>query len=162
MSDPSVPNKTEWPYIHCPDCNVVRTMDAAACPECGRCANCGEKLAKSVRICQCGFPQDEKLAKRITRRYAIADELVEQERAKWQRRKKLEPFKRAARILILGLCVFLGLITARLIMAESNKLIQVVLGMPVACILVLLYWVAFQGILRVLLWTARKLIPRGK
>jgi hypothetical protein len=115
-----------------------------------------------VQNCRCGFPEDEKLAKRIARRYGIADNLVDQERAKWQKRKKLKPIKRAARILLLGLCVFLGLITAKLIMAESNKLIQVVLGMPVACILVLLYWVAFQGVGRILLWTARKLIPRRK
>ncbi|MGD0383025.1 MAG: zinc ribbon domain-containing protein [Thermoguttaceae bacterium] len=144
-------------YIHCPDCDAVREMDAAACPECGRCANCGEKVAEAMQICRCGFPEDEKIAKRIARRYGIADDLVEQERAKWQRRKKLEPFKRAARILLLGLCVFLGLITARLIMAESNQLIQVVLGVPVVCMLVLLYWVAFQGMGRILLWSTRKI-----
>jgi protein-S-isoprenylcysteine O-methyltransferase Ste14 len=137
-------------------------MDAAACPECGRCANCGEKVAEDVQICRCGFPKDEKLAKSIIRRYAIADDLVEKERAIWQKRKKLEPLKRAARILLLGLCVFLGVITAKMLMAESNQFIQVVLGMPVACILVLLYWVAFHGMGRILLWIARKLIPRGK
>jgi len=149
-------------YIHCPDCDAVREMDAAACPECGRCANCGEKVAEAMQICRCGFPEDEKIAKRIARRYGIADDLVEQERAKWQRRKKLEPFKRAARILLLGLCVFLGVFTAKLLLAESQQFIQVVVGMPVACILVLLYWVAFHGMGRILHWIASKLMPRGK
>lgn len=83
-------------YIHCPDCDAVRTMDPAACPECGRCANCGEKVGEGVQNCECGFPVDEKLAKWIETRYGIADESVEQEKAKWQRLKKLEPFKRGA------------------------------------------------------------------
>jgi len=144
-------------YIHCPDCDAVREMDIAACPECGRCANCGEKVTDGTQNCQCGFPEDEKLAKSIIRRYAITDELVEQEKSKWLRRKKLEPIKRVTRMLLLGLCVFLGVITAKLLLAESNQLIQVVLGIPVFCMLVLLYWVAFQGILRILLWIARKI-----
>jgi len=137
-------------------------MDPAACPECGRCANCGEKVAEGVQNCECGFPGDEKLAKWIETRYGIADELVEQEKAKLQRRKKLEPIKRAGRILLLGLCVFLGVFTTKTLMAESHQFIQVVLGMPVACILVLLYWVAFRGMGRILLWIARKLMPRDK
>ncbi|MGD0517236.1 MAG: hypothetical protein ABSA26_06835 [Thermoguttaceae bacterium] len=144
-------------YIHCPECDAVREMDIAACSECGRCANCGEKVAEGVQICRCGFPEDEKLVKWINTRYGIADELVEKEKSKWLRRKKLEPIKRAGRMLLLGLCVFQGVITARLIMAESNQFIQVVLGLPVACILVLLYWVAFHGMGRILLWTARKI-----
>jgi hypothetical protein len=149
-------------YIHCPDCDAVREMDIAVCPECGRCANCGEKVADGVQNCECGFPGDEKLAKWISTRYGIADELVEQEKAKSQRRKKLEPLKRAARILLLGLCVFLGVITTKMLLAESQQFIQVVLGMPVACILVLLYWVAFHGMGRILLWIASMLMPRGK
>ncbi len=144
-------------YIHCPDCDAVRTMDPAACPECGRCANCGEKVGEGVQNCECGFPVDEKLAKWIETRYGIADESVEQEKAKWQRLKKLEPFKRGARILLLGFCVFLGVFTTKMLMVESQQFIQVVLGMPVACILVLLYWVAFNGMGRILLWTARKI-----
>jgi hypothetical protein len=144
-------------FIHCPDCNAVREMTPAGCPECGRCANCGEKVTPGTQNCSCGFPDDEKIARKIERRYGFADELVEQERAKWQKRKKMEPFKRTAKILLLGLCAFLGLITARMTMAGSNELVQVVLGVPVACILVLLYWVAFQGMGRILFWTARKL-----
>ncbi|MGA2062207.1 MAG: hypothetical protein ABSG67_17120, partial [Thermoguttaceae bacterium] len=150
------------PYIHCPDCDAVRTMDTSACPECGRCANCGDKVAEGVQNCDCGFPGDEKLAKWINTRYGIADDLVEQEKAKWQRCKKLEPVKRAGRILLLGLCVFLGVFTAKLLLAESQQFIQVVVGMPVACILVLLYWVAFHGMGRILHWIASKLMPRGK
>jgi hypothetical protein len=149
-------------YIHCPDCDAVRTMDIAACPECGRCANCGEKVAGGVQNCECGFPGDEKLARWIETRYGIADELVEQEKAKRQRSKKLEPLKRAGRILHLGFCVFLGLITAKMLFAQSDEFIQVVLGVPVVCILVLLYWVGLIGMGRSVLWIACKLIPRGR
>jgi hypothetical protein len=150
------------PYIHCPDCDAVRTMSAVACPECSRCANCGEKVGEGVQNCDCGFPGDEKLAKWIETRYGIADELVEQEKAKWQRRKKLEPVRRAGRIVLLGICVILGVITAKMLFAESNEFIQVVLGMPVTCILVLLYWVAFHGVGRILIWFTKKLMPRSE
>jgi hypothetical protein len=150
------------PYIHCPDCNAVRETDTAACPECGRCANCGEKLAESVYNCPCGFPADEKLAGRIIKRYGIPDDAVELEKAKWERRKKLEPVKIAARILLLGVCIFLGLMTAWPPLSETTEQNKIVLGLPVICMLVLLYWVFFQGIGRIILWIARKIGIMGQ
>jgi hypothetical protein len=150
------------PYIHCPDCDAIREMDAAACPECGRCANCGDKVAEGVQNCECGFPDDEKLAKWIETRYGIPAESVEKEKSKWLRRNKLAPIILAGRILLLCFCAFLGVITAVMLLAESNQLIQVVLGVPVFCLLAFFYWVAFLGIGKILLWTARKLTPHGK
>ncbi len=144
-------------YIHCPDCDAVREMDAAACPECGRCANCGEKLATEAETCECGFPADEKLARGIKRRYGIPEESVEVERSKWQRRKKLEPIWLAWRIVTLLLCVFLGVITGVLLLTESNEYTKVVLGVPVVCLLILFYWLIFLGLGKILHWTARKM-----
>jgi hypothetical protein len=149
-------------YIHCPDCGAVRTMEAAECPECGRCANCGYKLAQGVQICECGFPADEKLARQIIRRYGIPDESVESEKAKWQKRKKMMPVLFAARLMLLGLCVFLGVITAVFLLAESPPITQAMVGVFVVCLLTCLYWFLFQGMVKILLWTARKLRPRGK
>ncbi len=145
------------PHIHCPDCDVVRETDAAGCPECGRCANCGEILATTVRNCQCGFPADEKLAKWIESRYSIPEDTVEQERSKWQKRKKMAPYKLAARILLLVACVVLGVLTAVKLLAESHPIAQVVLCVPVVCLLVLFYWIFFYGAGKILLWTARKM-----
>jgi hypothetical protein len=144
-------------YIHCPDCDAVRTTDAAACPECGRCANCGAKIAKAAQNCECGFPADEKLAKWIESRYGIPEASVEREKAKWERRKRLEPYKLAGRIALLAACLVLGLLTAVILLAGSHPITQVVLAVPVVCLLVLFYWVFFYGLGRILLWVARKM-----
>ena len=144
-------------YIHCPDCNAVRTMDAAACPECGHCANCGNNLAQGVRICECGFPADEKLVKWIESHYGITEESVELERSKWQRRKKLVPIMLAGRIVLMVFCLVLAVISAVMLLADSNELTKVVLSVPVVCLLTLFYWVFFIGAGRILLWTARKI-----
>ena len=149
-------------HIHCPDCNAVREMTPAACPECGRCANCGEKPGAGEENCPCGFPADEKLARWIKKRYGIAAENVEREKAKRERLKRLEPIRRAGRIALLGICVFLGLITARVLFADSNEFMLVVLGPLVVCMLVLMYWVGFRGMGRIMLWAIRKLRPHDK
>jgi len=115
-----------------------------------------------VRICKCGFPGDEKIAKQIERRYSIPEDSLDREISKWQRRKKLAPAMLAARILLLGLCVFLGAITAWVLLAESNQLTQAVLGVPVVCFLALFYWVFFFGIGRIVLWIARKMGISGR
>ena len=114
------------------------------------------KVGAGEENCPCGFPADEKLARWIKSRYGIAPENVEQEKARRQRLKKLEPLKRAGRILLLGVCLFLGIITAKLLFAGANELTQVVLAVPVVCMLVLIYWVGFQGIIRILLWIINK------
>lgn len=149
-------------YIHCPDCGAVREMDAARCPECGRCANCGHKLDEDTQICECEFPADEKLAKRIKRRYGIPDESVEEEKAKWQRRKKLEPVKLAARLLILILCIFLGTTTAWFLLVDVNPITQVMVGMLVVCLLIVLYWLVFLGMEKVLLFAIGIIKALGK
>jgi hypothetical protein len=146
-------------YIHCPDCDAVREITTAACPECGRCANCGEKIAVGSLVCECGFPGDEIIAGSILRHYGIPDEYVEQEKSKWQRRKKLRPLWLALRILLLGLCIFLGVATAISLLADANGLVKTVLYVPVVCLVVLLYWVFFIGVGRILLWIAKKLMP---
>lgn len=144
-------------YIYCPDCDAVIEINLAACPECGRCANCGEKVAEGVQNCECGFPGDEKLVKWIETRYGIPEESVERERSKWLGRKKLEPIMLAGRILLLGFCVILGVISSIILLTDSKELTKVFLGVPVVCLLTLLYWVFFQGVVRILLWTARKM-----
>jgi hypothetical protein len=144
-------------YIHCPECDAIITLDAPACPECGCCAYCGHKIDKGMQSCECGFPEDEKLVARVKKHHGIPDDALEQERAKLQRRKKLEPYKLAVRIIGLGFCFFLGVITTMALLAKSNELIQVVLGVPVVCILVFLYWIAAQGIAKILIWIAKKI-----
>ena len=144
-------------YIHCPDCDAVREMDAAACPECAQCANCGTKILDGVRNCECGFPADERLVRWIENHYGIPEEAVEEEKAEWQRRKKREPVMLAGRIVLLVLCISLGAITGVMILAESNELMKIVLGVPVVCLLVLFYWVFFLGAGKILLWIARKI-----
>ncbi|HEY4761375.1 MAG TPA: hypothetical protein VIH42_12410 [Thermoguttaceae bacterium] len=93
----------------------------------------------------------------IQRRYGIAEEAVEEERAKWQRRYKPGPFIIIARLFLLGISVLLGGITAYFILAGKNPLTQVAVGMLVFCLLVLFYWVMFQGVGRILFWTAGKI-----
>lgn len=149
-------------YIHCPGCNAVREMAVAGCPECGRCANCGEKLDAGEENCPCGFPADEKLARWISNRYGIAPENVEQEKAKRQRLKKLEPIKRAGRIVLLVVCIFLAVITANVLFAGSGEFIKVVLGLMVVCILAMLYWVGSIGVGRIVLWMISKFRPHDK
>ena len=142
-------------YIHCPDCDAVREMGIAACPECGRCANCGEKVgAGECKIASADF--------RAMKNSPSGLKLVTASRMKWSSRKRpsgkdeknSNRLKRAGRILLLGICVLLGVFTAKMLLAESSELTQVVLGMPVACILVLIYWVGFHGMGRILLWIA--------
>jgi hypothetical protein len=143
-------------FIHCPDCDAVRETASAGCPECGRCANCGEKPAEGARNCECGFPEDEKIVGRIVRQYLIPDDEVEREIFKREKWKTLQPYLLAAKILLLGICVSLGFITAVFMMAESNELVKIVLGLPVGCLCVLFYWGAFRGVGRIMLWAARK------
>jgi hypothetical protein len=137
-------------------------MTPAACPECGRCANCSEWLAAEEENCQCGFPADEKLAKWMNKHYGIADEDVEREKAKRERLKKLEPVKRAGRIALLVICILLGLVTAKLVFADSNDFTLVALGPLVACILVLMYWVGLRGVIRIIFWAGNTAARRGR
>jgi hypothetical protein len=143
------------PHIHCPDCDAIRTMDAAACPECGRCAGCGKKLAVDVQRCECGFPGDEKIARRIKAGYGIAEEDVEREKLKWQKHKKREPVLLASRIVLLAFCVLLGVLTSILVLSEANELVKIVLGVPVVCMLTMLFWVFFRGMGKIFLWMVR-------
>jgi hypothetical protein len=144
-------------YIHCPDCDAIREMDTAACPECGRCANCGEKVDEGVQNCACGFPGDEKLVKWIETRYGIPAESVEKEKAKRLRRKKLAPLMLAGRILLLILCLILSVITGMMLLADSNEITKVVMGVPVVCLLAFFYWIFAIGIVRILFWIGKKI-----
>lgn len=150
------------PHIHCPDCDAIRTMDAPACPECGQCAGCGKKLAEDVQICECGFPGDEKIAKRIKAGYGIAESDIEREIMKWQKRKKLEPVMLAGRILLLAFSVSLGVLTAILIMSEANEIVKIVLGVPVVCMLTMIYWVFFWGVGKIFLRVIRLILPKDE
>ena len=132
-------------YIHCPFCDAIRETQPAACPECGQCAGCGEKLPEGVEVCECGFPDDEKLARRINRDYGIPSESVEEEKAKQRRRKKLEPYKIAGRVLLLIFCVALGGLTAIILLADANDLTRALVGLPVVCLLIYGYWICFRG-----------------
>jgi hypothetical protein len=143
------------PHIHCPDCDAIRTMDAPACPECGRCAGCGKKLTGDVQICECGFPGDEKIARRIKAGYGIAEEDVEREKLKWQKRKKCEPYLLAGRILLLAICILLGTLTAILVLSDADELVKIFLGVPVVCLLTLFYWVFFRGVGKIFMWMIR-------
>jgi hypothetical protein len=148
------------PYIHCPECNAIRTTDSAGCPECGRCANCGIKLAENTVNCECGFPADEKLAGNIVRHYGIPDEAVELEKSERERRKKMEPILLAARILLLMLCTVLGVVTGMVMLADKDEFTKVTIGMLVVCLSILFYWVFFIGIGKILMWLWKKVLKR--
>jgi hypothetical protein len=143
-------------YIHCPDCNAIRETDSAACLECGRCAYCGQRLTDGAQLCECGFPENEKLLKRIVNRYGIPEESLDKERAKYQRKKKLEPIKRIVKIIFLGISFFGGAATACFLLADSNPIMQVMLGMFLVSMFTFFYWAIFLSAGKVLGFLLKK------
>ena len=123
----------------------------------GGALNCGEKVAEGVQNCECGFPGDEKLARWIETRYGIPAESVEKEKAKWLRRNKLAPIILAGRILLLVFCLILSVITSMILLADSNEITKVVMGLPVVCLLAFFYWIFFIGLGKIVIWIVKKI-----
>ena len=109
---------------------------------------CGRKLPEEDQDCECGFPGDEKLFRRIRRDFGIADDAVKKERAAWLLGKKLEPYMRVAQQIILLECAVLAVLTAVTLLAGTNPMTIVLLGVPMVCLLTYCYFMLERGVER--------------
>ena len=77
-------------FIRCPGCEDVHDLTAEPfCPNCRRCACCGEKVPADQPVCRCGYPDDPAQVAKVERNWAVPPSLVQREKRRYAIRKRL-------------------------------------------------------------------------
>ena len=100
--------ETPVTQIRCPCCDdAVRPLDATPCPECRRCAFCGQRLQRRETLCTCGQADKPGRVATLKERFGIPEDQLATERRQTAIGRRDRP-----RAIIYGLAggliVFLG------------------------------------------------------
>jgi hypothetical protein len=95
-------------YILCLACeSAIRELSDSPCPNCHRCAFCGQKL-KNQDHCTCGYGQDPKKVSWFKEKHGIPEKEIPRERRRLEIRKQLESKQGIATVFFAVPWLFIG------------------------------------------------------